>query len=220
MPAAPPSPGASSTSIRPTASAPASSRSTAAACSGRPATAPTSRRNWRAFGAGGATFDTNGNNVTLASSLSGVGGLTKTGDRHDDAAGVNTYQGGTTINSGTLRAARCQSRRGRGRSPSAAARCSSCRAFQQPRGHAQRRRGHIDTNGNNAMLTGTIDGAGGLTKIGAGTLTLDGHQHLWRRHDHQSGTLAVAPTPISARLGRPHLRWRHAAVSLGLHDRQ
>jgi YVTN family beta-propeller protein/autotransporter-associated beta strand protein len=34
--------------------------------------------------------------------------------------------------------------------------------------------GTIDTNGNSAALSGTISGPGGLTKIGAGTLTLSG----------------------------------------------
>src|SRR4029077_17504302 len=51
-----------------------------------------------AFGAGGATFDTNGNNVTLAAALSGLGGLTKTGVGTMTLSGVNSYQGGTAIN--------------------------------------------------------------------------------------------------------------------------
>jgi YVTN family beta-propeller protein len=34
--------------------------------------------------------------------------------------------------------------------------------------------GTVDTNGNNATLSGAISGPGGLTKIGAGVLTLSG----------------------------------------------
>jgi Passenger-associated-transport-repeat len=55
-----------------------------------------------AFGAGGATFDTNGNNITLASTLSGTGGLTKTGSGTFTLSGANTYTGATMINAGTL----------------------------------------------------------------------------------------------------------------------
>ena len=70
-----------------------------------------------AFGAGGATFDTNGNNVTLAASLSGPGGLIKTGAGTMTLSGVNSYQGGTAINGGTACGHRGrQSRRG-GRRP-------------------------------------------------------------------------------------------------------
>ncbi|WP_213772313.1 autotransporter outer membrane beta-barrel domain-containing protein [Bradyrhizobium sp. dw_78] len=55
-----------------------------------------------AFGSGGATFDTNGNDVTLAAAMSGVGGLTKVGAGTLLLSGTNTYSGSTTINGGTL----------------------------------------------------------------------------------------------------------------------
>lgn len=54
-----------------------------------------------ALGAGGATFDTNGNNVTLASVLTG-GALTKAGAGALTLSGANTYSGATTVSSGTL----------------------------------------------------------------------------------------------------------------------
>ncbi|HUE26831.1 MAG TPA: autotransporter-associated beta strand repeat-containing protein, partial [Solirubrobacteraceae bacterium] len=51
---------------------------------------------------GGATFDTNGNNVTLASALAGAGALTKAGTGTLTLAGTNTYGGTTDIQHGTL----------------------------------------------------------------------------------------------------------------------
>jgi autotransporter-associated beta strand protein len=55
-----------------------------------------------AFGNAGATFDTNGNNVTLASVLSGPGGMTKIGAGVLTLSGANSYSGATTVNAGTL----------------------------------------------------------------------------------------------------------------------
>ena len=55
-----------------------------------------------AFGSSGATFDTNGNNVTLASALTGTGGLTKAGQGVLLLTTVNAYGGGTTVAGGTL----------------------------------------------------------------------------------------------------------------------
>jgi autotransporter-associated beta strand protein len=55
-----------------------------------------------AFGNAGAIFDTNGNDVTLASVLSGLGGMTKIGAGALTLTGTNTYSGATTVNAGTL----------------------------------------------------------------------------------------------------------------------
>jgi autotransporter-associated beta strand protein len=55
-----------------------------------------------ALGAGGGTFDTNGNNVSFASALSGAGALAKTGIGTLALSGVNTYTGSTAVNGGTL----------------------------------------------------------------------------------------------------------------------
>ncbi|MDX9795937.1 MAG: autotransporter domain-containing protein, partial [Arcobacteraceae bacterium] len=55
-----------------------------------------------AIGAGGATFDTNANDVTLASVLSGTGGITKTGTGVLTLSGANSYTGDTVVDAGTL----------------------------------------------------------------------------------------------------------------------
>ena len=60
--------------------------------SGRPTT----------LGAAGGTFDTNGNNVTLASAIGGAGGLIKQGAGTLGLAGANTYAGPTLVNAGGL----------------------------------------------------------------------------------------------------------------------
>src|SRR5262249_36059050 len=117
-----------------------------------------------AFGAGGATFDTNGNNVTLASALLGAGGLTKVGAGTLRLSGANTYAGGTTINAGTL-AVSADANLGNssgglafgGGTLQFLANFATNRAVTLNSGG-----GTFDTNGNNATLSGTISGTGSL----------------------------------------------------------
>jgi outer membrane autotransporter protein len=54
------------------------------------------------IGAGGMVLDSNGFNVTAATVISGVGGLTKQGVGTLTLTDDNTYTGGTTISAGTL----------------------------------------------------------------------------------------------------------------------
>jgi YVTN family beta-propeller protein/autotransporter-associated beta strand protein len=62
--------------------------------------------------------------------------------------------------------------------------------------------GTIDTNGNNATLSGTISGPGSLTKIGLGTLTLSGSSTYAGATNVNAGTLQAgavnALSPLSA----------------------
>jgi autotransporter-associated beta strand protein len=53
--------------------------------------------------AGGGTFDTNGNNATLAGVIGGSGSLTKIGAGTLVLSSANSYSGGTTLAAGTLR---------------------------------------------------------------------------------------------------------------------
>ncbi|NYT39696.1 autotransporter-associated beta strand repeat-containing protein [Sphingomonas sp. R-74633] len=54
------------------------------------------------IGIDGGTFDTNGNDVSLVSSLTGTGGITKTGAGTLFLDGSNSYGGNTTVLAGTL----------------------------------------------------------------------------------------------------------------------
>ncbi len=55
-----------------------------------------------AIGSNGATFDTNGNNVTLATGLTGAGGLFKTGAGVLTLTGASSFAGNTTVTTGAL----------------------------------------------------------------------------------------------------------------------
>jgi fibronectin-binding autotransporter adhesin len=57
-----------------------------------------------ALGTSGGTFDTNGNDVTFASGLTGTGGMTKQGAGTLTLSGASTYTGATTVSAGMLQA--------------------------------------------------------------------------------------------------------------------
>ena len=145
-----------------------------------------------ALGSGGGTFDTNGNNVTFGSPLSGVGGLTKNGLGTLTLSGTNTYQGVTTVNAGILALA-----------PGASL----------ASGQLAINGGTFNNGGNNLTLTslsgtgggltlsggslvvnqtasttygGSISGTGALVKQGSGTLTLTGN------NSYTGGTIVSA----------------------------
>jgi len=54
------------------------------------------------LGTGGGTFNTNGTAMTMATGVTGLGGLTKAGVGTLNLEGINSYTGGTTVAAGTL----------------------------------------------------------------------------------------------------------------------
>jgi autotransporter-associated beta strand protein len=127
-------------------------------------------------GAGGSTFDTNGNNLSFATALTGAGGITKTGTGTLTLAVANTYSGGTTLAGGTL-------------AVSADADLGSATGAVTFNGGALETTASFATS-RNAMLNGSstfqtdagttltwngnVAGTGGLTKAGTGALKFFG----------------------------------------------
>ncbi|MGZ5911474.1 MAG: autotransporter outer membrane beta-barrel domain-containing protein, partial [Reyranella sp.] len=146
------------------------------------------------LGAGGGTFDTNGNNVTLASVLSGIGGITKAGNGVLTLAANNTYSGGTTISGGLINFASA-SNFGAGNIllnggglQWAAGSTADISSKLAPLGAGG---GTFDTNGNTITLASGLTGSGGLAKQGLGTLNLTGNNTYTGGTAVLAGTLAV-----------------------------
>ncbi|MGZ5907234.1 MAG: autotransporter outer membrane beta-barrel domain-containing protein, partial [Reyranella sp.] len=146
------------------------------------------------LGAGGGTFDTNGNNVTLASVLSGIGGITKAGNGVLTLAANNTYSGGTTISGGLINFASA-SNFGAGNIllnggglQWAAGSTADISSKLAPLGAGG---GTFDTNGNTITFASGLTGSGGLAKQGLGTLNLTGNNIYTGGTAVLAGTLAV-----------------------------
>jgi autotransporter-associated beta strand protein len=144
---------------------------------------------------GSATLTTGNDNTstTFSGAISGTGGLTKIGSGVLTLSGSNTYSGGTTINAGTL-AVSADNNLGN----SSGGLAFGGGTLQFLSGFTSNRAvtlnsggGTFDTNGNNSTLGGTISGAGGLTKIGIGVLTLSGANTYSGGTSINAGTLFV-----------------------------
>jgi YVTN family beta-propeller protein/autotransporter-associated beta strand protein len=140
----------------------------------------------------GGTIDTNGNNATLSGTISGPGTLVKVGAGTLTLTGNNSYQGGTALNAGTL-AVGSNTALGTvaltfadGTTLQAAGNGLSLANAMVLNGADT-----VDTQANALTLAGVLSGTGGLTKIGAGTLTLTGNNSYQGGTALNAGTLAV-----------------------------
>lgn len=142
------------------------------------------------IGSGGATFDTNGNDVTFIGGIGsgGVGGLTKAGAGTLTIGSGNDFSGGVVVKAGTLLIADDS---GLGAIPGAP---GTKLTFNPGTGNTSTLKlgvldvtinpnrgilisngtGEFDTNGVNGTFTGLISGTGRLKKSGEGILTVTG----------------------------------------------
>jgi autotransporter-associated beta strand protein len=142
------------------------------------------------LGAAGGTFDTAGATAAFSGVIVGAGSLVKTSSGTLVLSGNNTYSGGTAINGGVLRAA---SDGNLGDSSGAISFnggiLQTDQAFSSSRGVSLGAQGgSIDTAGFDASFSGAISGAGGLTKLGLGSLVLSG------ANAYSGGTTVAAGT--------------------------
>jgi autotransporter-associated beta strand protein len=146
------------------------------------------------LGAAGATFDTNDNIVTLASTISGTGGLTKQGGGTLILSGINTYSGGTTVNVDMLSVssdANLGAASGGLTLNSGALQTTASFTSARTITLSGRGGGFLPAAGTTLTLTGNIGGTGALGMAGAGTLNLTGTNSYTGGTMVGSGTLAV-----------------------------
>ena len=146
---------------------------------------------------GGGTIDTQTYDTSIMQNITGNGALTKTGSGSLTLSGMNSYSGGTVLEQGTLGI----------NSDSALGNASSRLVMYntttlQLDGDVNSRRTvtlaggpsstmTINTQGNNGVFSGNIDGHGGLVKTGSGMLTLYGNNLYQGGTRVEKGILAI-----------------------------
>lgn len=135
-------------------------------------------------------------NTEFSGVISGTGGIVKEGTGTFTLSGINTYSGGTDINDGILLISNDNNLGATGPgigqlgfdggTLAISADVTSARDVTLNAGG-----GTVDTNTFNATLSGIIDGAGGLTKEGTGTLTLTGMNTYMGGTTINDGTVSV-----------------------------
>jgi outer membrane autotransporter protein len=146
------------------------------------------------LGASGGTFDTNGNNVTVASVISGAGALTKQGNGILTLTANNSYAGGTTVTGGLINFNSASNfgssmvTLSGGGLQWASGSTADISSKLAPLGAGG---GIFDTNGNNVTFASGLSGTGGLAKQGLGILNLTGNSTYSGGTAVLAGTLAV-----------------------------
>lgn len=142
------------------------------------------------------TFDGSGN-MTARGVVSGNGSIIKAGTGSLTLNASNTYTGGTVITGGTLivDAVANKETLGSGRlefNGGGATLQLADSVGKSNRNYVLSQTGIINTNGFDLTLDGIVSGAGGITKVGAGTLELGGTNAFTGIAEVQSGTLSLA----------------------------
>ena len=133
------------------------------------------------------------NAYTFDGVISGAGSFVQMGAGTTTLTATNSYSGGTTISAGTL-AVSADANLGNtsGGLSFGGGTLQYLAGFTSNRGVTLNAGGGtFDTNGNDAMLGGTITSIGPLTKIGAGTLTLTGANTYSGGTTISGGTLQI-----------------------------
>ena len=133
---------------------------------------------------GTATLTTNGDNTstTYSGVMSGTGGLSKIGAGTLTLSGTSTHSGATAVNAGTLQAGAANSFSAASAFMVASGTTLDLASFDQTigslagAGSVTLGMATLTTGNDNTSTTysGVMSGSGGLSKIGAGTLTLTG----------------------------------------------
>ena len=111
------------------------------------------------LGAGTATINTNGNNVTFANTINGDGALTKTGDGTLTLAGVNGFLGNLTITQGAVKL-------GNG--------AATGEVVAEIINNSVLQLDLLDSTPADVTVFNTISGTGSLQHLGTGTTALNG----------------------------------------------
>ncbi|WP_083898619.1 MULTISPECIES: autotransporter family protein [unclassified Brucella] len=142
--------------------------------------------------AGGGTFDIEdaANNFAVTQGVTGAGGLMKSGTGTVTLSGANSYTGGTKVSAGTLVVANDNTGGGTTTVDAGAGLQIGTGGTSGSLAGDIANDGTLVVDRSDAIgLSGAISGAGGLTKNGAGTLTLSGANSYTGATKVSAGTL-------------------------------